>query len=155
MLPCRSGLAHAGRPPCTFQVPADAFLSSNVKRGVACMRAAAAQGPSDHTLAQIKDAIRDGLRAVSNTLADGKLVRGAGAFEARALSSAMASNSALPQGAPTLPRMHATSCSSALHAACGCMHVLPLALPLGCSSPGPVACCWVRMRIVCASQAPV
>ena len=43
-----------------------------------------AQGPSDHTLAQIKDAIRDGLRAVSNTLADGKLVRGAGAFEARA-----------------------------------------------------------------------
>jgi T-complex protein 1 subunit zeta len=41
-----------------------------------------AQGPSDHTLAQIKDAIRDGLRAVSNTLLDGKLVRGAGAFEA-------------------------------------------------------------------------
>lgn len=40
-----------------------------------------AQGPSDHTLAQIKDAIRDGLRAVSNTLLDGKVVRGAGAFE--------------------------------------------------------------------------
>ena len=47
--------------------------------------ARAAQGPSDHTLAQIKDAIRDGLRAVSNTLLDGKVVRGAGAFEARTL----------------------------------------------------------------------
>ena len=41
-----------------------------------------AQGPSDHTLAQIKDAIRDGLRAVANTLLDRKVVRGAGAFEA-------------------------------------------------------------------------
>jgi T-complex protein 1 subunit zeta len=30
---------------------------------------------------QIKDAIRDGLRAVSNTLLDGCVVRGAGAFE--------------------------------------------------------------------------
>jgi T-complex protein 1 subunit zeta len=41
------------------------------------------KGPNDHTLAQIKDAIRDGLRAVSNTLADGAVVRGAGAFEVR------------------------------------------------------------------------
>ena len=30
---------------------------------------------------QIKDAIRDGLRAVSNTLLDGFVVRGSGAFE--------------------------------------------------------------------------
>ena len=44
---------------------------------------ACVQGPSDHTLAQIKDAIRDGLRAVANTLLDKKVVRGAGAFEAR------------------------------------------------------------------------
>lgn len=42
------------------------------------------KGPSDHTLAQIKDAIRDGLRAVSNTLQDGAVVRGAGAFEVNA-----------------------------------------------------------------------
>ncbi|CAL5228267.1 g11370 [Coccomyxa viridis] len=42
------------------------------------------KGPSDHTLAQIKDAIRDGLRAVSNTLLDGFVVRGAGAFEVAA-----------------------------------------------------------------------
>ena len=40
-----------------------------------------AQGPSDHTLAQIKEAIRDGLRAVKNTLDDGSVVPGAGAFE--------------------------------------------------------------------------
>ena len=39
------------------------------------------KGPADHTLAQIKDAIRDGLRAVKNTLDDGATVLGAGAFE--------------------------------------------------------------------------
>lgn len=39
------------------------------------------KGPADHTLAQIKDAIRDGLRAVKNTLDDSATVLGAGAFE--------------------------------------------------------------------------
>lgn len=39
------------------------------------------KGPADHTLAQVKDAIRDGLRAVKNTLDDGATVLGAGAFE--------------------------------------------------------------------------
>lgn len=39
------------------------------------------KGPADHTLAQIKDAIRDGLRAVKNTLDDEAMVLGAGAFE--------------------------------------------------------------------------
>jgi T-complex protein 1 subunit zeta len=39
------------------------------------------KGPNDHTVAQIKDAVRDGLRAVTNTLEDGSLVPGAGAFE--------------------------------------------------------------------------
>ena len=39
------------------------------------------KGPADHTLAQIKEAIRDGLRAVKNTLEDGCVVPGAGAFE--------------------------------------------------------------------------
>ena len=39
------------------------------------------KGPSDHSLAQIKDAIRDGLRAVANALTDGAVVPGAGAFE--------------------------------------------------------------------------
>jgi T-complex protein 1 subunit zeta len=39
------------------------------------------KGPSDYTLAQIKDAIRDGLRAVKNTLEDEAAVLGAGAFE--------------------------------------------------------------------------
>mmetsp|Transcript_3784 Transcript_3784/g.10894 ORF Transcript_3784/g.10894 Transcript_3784/m.10894 type:complete len:533 (-) Transcript_3784:196-1794(-) len=39
------------------------------------------KGPADHTLAQIKEAIRDGLRAVKNTLDDGAVVPGAGAFE--------------------------------------------------------------------------
>lgn len=39
------------------------------------------KGPSDYSLAQIKDAIRDGLRAVTNALLDGAVVPGAGAFE--------------------------------------------------------------------------
>ncbi|CAL8471297.1 g10839 [Coccomyxa elongata] len=44
------------------------------------------KGPSDHSLAQIKDAIRDGLRAVTNALLDGAVVPGAGAFEVAAAS---------------------------------------------------------------------
>lgn len=39
------------------------------------------KGPNAHTLAQIQDAIRDGLRAVSNTLLEGRVVPGAGAFQ--------------------------------------------------------------------------
>ncbi|GAA5846188.1 hypothetical protein JCM9279_005853 [Rhodotorula babjevae] len=39
------------------------------------------KGPNAHTIAQISDAVRDGLRAVKNALEDGTLVPGAGAFE--------------------------------------------------------------------------
>ena len=39
------------------------------------------KAPNDHTIAQIKDAIRDGLRAVRNAVEDKALVPGAGAFE--------------------------------------------------------------------------
>jgi len=39
------------------------------------------KGPHDHTIAQIKEAIRDGLRAIKNTLEDGSIIPGAGAFE--------------------------------------------------------------------------
>jgi T-complex protein 1 subunit zeta len=39
------------------------------------------EGPNKHTLHQIKDAIRDGLRAVKNVIEDKALVPGAGAFE--------------------------------------------------------------------------
>lgn len=42
------------------------------------------KGPNDHTIAQIKDAMRDGLRAVKNTIDDGAVVPGAGAFEVAA-----------------------------------------------------------------------
>ncbi|KAK7829248.1 LOW QUALITY PROTEIN: hypothetical protein U0070_012719 [Myodes glareolus] len=38
-------------------------------------------GPNKHTLTQIKDAIRDGLRAVKNAIDDGCVVPGAGAVE--------------------------------------------------------------------------
>jgi T-complex protein 1 subunit zeta len=39
------------------------------------------QGQNDHSIAQIKDAVRDGLRAANNVLNDGAVVQGAGAFE--------------------------------------------------------------------------
>jgi T-complex protein 1 subunit zeta len=42
------------------------------------------KGPNDHVISQIKDAIRDGLRAVKNTIDDKAVVPGAGAFEVAA-----------------------------------------------------------------------
>lgn len=39
------------------------------------------QGPNVHTIDQIKDAVRDGLRAVKNAIEDQAVVPGAGAFE--------------------------------------------------------------------------
>lgn len=39
------------------------------------------RGPNDHTIRQIIDAVRDGLRSVKNLLDDKSLVEGAGAFE--------------------------------------------------------------------------
>lgn len=42
------------------------------------------KGPNDYTIAQTKDAIRDGLRAVKNTLDDRCVLPGAGAFEVAA-----------------------------------------------------------------------
>ncbi|EDP44716.1 hypothetical protein MGL_1198 [Malassezia globosa CBS 7966] len=42
------------------------------------------KGPNTHTLNQIQDAMRDGLRSVKNAIEDGALVPGAGAFEVAA-----------------------------------------------------------------------
>merc|ERR1712241_1510312 len=39
------------------------------------------KGPNKHTLVQMKDAVRDGLRAVKNAMEDGCVVPGAGAYE--------------------------------------------------------------------------
>merc|ERR1719359_1102987 len=39
------------------------------------------KGSNDHSIAQMKDALRDGLRAVANTVEDEAVVPGAGAFE--------------------------------------------------------------------------
>jgi len=39
------------------------------------------KGPNKHTITMIKDAVRDGLRAVKNAIEDGCIVPGAGAFE--------------------------------------------------------------------------
>merc|ERR1711864_14800 len=42
------------------------------------------KGPNKHTLQQVKDAVRDGLRAVKNAVEDGCVVPGAGTFEVSA-----------------------------------------------------------------------
>lgn len=42
------------------------------------------KGPNNHALQQIKDAVRDGLRAVKNVIEDQCVIPGAGAFEAKA-----------------------------------------------------------------------
>lgn len=39
------------------------------------------KGPNDYQIAQTKEAIRDGLRAIKNTMDDKCVVPGAGAFE--------------------------------------------------------------------------
>lgn len=39
------------------------------------------KGPDQHTIAQLKDSVRDGLRAVKNTIDDQCVVPGGGAFE--------------------------------------------------------------------------
>ena len=39
------------------------------------------KGPNEHSIAQVKDAVRDGLRAVKNAILDGGVIPGAGAFE--------------------------------------------------------------------------
>jgi T-complex protein 1 subunit zeta len=45
------------------------------------------KGPNSHTLHQIKDGVRDGLRAVTNAIHDGCVVPGAGAFEIAAYNA--------------------------------------------------------------------
>lgn len=42
------------------------------------------KGPNKHTLIQVKDAIRDGLRAINNAIEDKCVIPGAGAFEIKA-----------------------------------------------------------------------
>ena len=39
------------------------------------------KGPNDHTISMIKEAVRDGLRAVKNVYDDKAVVPGAGSFE--------------------------------------------------------------------------
>lgn len=50
-----------------------------VKKGASCTLLI--KGQNDHTIAQLKDAVRDGLRAVKNAIDDGAVVAGAGALE--------------------------------------------------------------------------
>jgi len=47
------------------------------------------KGQNAHTIAQIKDAVRDGLRAVKNVIEEGSVVAGAGAFEIAAYEHLM------------------------------------------------------------------
>lgn len=55
------------------------FFVDGVKNPTSCT--ILIKGPNKHTITQIKDAIRDGLRAVKNTIEDKRVVPGGGAFE--------------------------------------------------------------------------
>ncbi|KAB0357211.1 hypothetical protein FD754_001367 [Muntiacus muntjak] len=55
------------------------------------------KGPNKHTLTQIKDAVRDGLRAIKNAIEDGCVVPGAGAVEV-AIAEALATYKHTIQG---------------------------------------------------------
>lgn len=65
-----------------------------VKNPASC--AILVKGPNDHTITQIKDAIRDGLRAVKNAIEDECVVPGAGAFEVAAHCHLMVSLKVTP-----------------------------------------------------------
>jgi len=54
------------------------------------------KGPNKHTITQIKDAIRDGLRAVKNAVEDGCVIPGAGAFELAVYNSLMKLKDTVP-----------------------------------------------------------
>ena len=45
------------------------------------------KGPNEHTIAMIKDAIRDGLRSIKNTIMDKCVIPGGGAFEVAAYNN--------------------------------------------------------------------
>jgi len=47
------------------------------------------KGPNKHTIVQVQDAVRDGLRAVKNTIEDGCVVPGAGSFQIAAHANLM------------------------------------------------------------------
>jgi T-complex protein 1 subunit zeta len=47
------------------------------------------KGPNDHVIAQFKDAVKDGLRAVTNTILDKCVIPGAGSFEVAAADHLM------------------------------------------------------------------
>mmetsp|Transcript_11440 Transcript_11440/g.32128 ORF Transcript_11440/g.32128 Transcript_11440/m.32128 type:complete len:528 (+) Transcript_11440:283-1866(+) len=62
------------------------FFIDGVKNPTSCTFLI--KGPNSHTITQLKDAVRDGLRAVKNVLEDKKVVPGGGAFEVH-LSNAL------------------------------------------------------------------
>mmetsp|Transcript_20324 Transcript_20324/g.37304 ORF Transcript_20324/g.37304 Transcript_20324/m.37304 type:complete len:555 (-) Transcript_20324:63-1727(-) len=60
------------------------------------------QGPNVHTIDQIKDAVRDGLRAVKNAIEDKALVPGGGAFELAAAMNLRENVAKVTKGRPKL-----------------------------------------------------
>lgn len=50
------------------------------------------KGPNSHTITQIKDAVRDGLRSVYNMIVDGSVVPGGGAFQVACASHLQSEN---------------------------------------------------------------
>jgi len=86
------------------------------------------KGPNAHTIGQLKDAIRDGLRAARNAIVDGAVVPGAGAFE-------LACHDALMAHARTI----ATTSVSGIKAFADALLIVPKVLAIN-SGFDPVEC---------------
>ncbi|EPQ30794.1 uncharacterized protein PFL1_01695 [Pseudozyma flocculosa PF-1] len=56
------------------------------------------KGPNQHTITQIQDAVRDGLRSVKNAIEDTTLIPGAGAFEVSAAEHLVSETKRLAKG---------------------------------------------------------
>ncbi|KAL9187316.1 hypothetical protein ACHAXT_001419 [Thalassiosira profunda] len=69
------------------------------------------QGPNVHTIEQIKDAVRDGLRAVKNAVEDRAIVPGAGAFE---LAAAMHLRNTVAKATKGRPKLGVEAYAEAL-----------------------------------------
>lgn len=64
---------------CCCSCPLRYFFVEDCKNPHSCT--ILIKGPNEHTIAQLKDAVRDGMRAVLNAIEDASLLPGAGAFE--------------------------------------------------------------------------
>ena len=88
-----------GEEKYTFVEGVNPFSCTILIKGfivIICHKFTQITGPNKHIITQIQDAIRDGLRAVKNTIEDGFVVPGAGAFQIAAHAELMKYKNTVP-----------------------------------------------------------